>query len=167
MTSKFKNSNKIVIIAFLIVSWTACNQQTTTHIPKIEHIYTQYENGIPKEVGMLQNSVKQGLWVTFYPTGNIQSLEFYQEGKLSGPQRSFRENGQMLSYAEMRADLFHGKRTSFYHNGRIASISYWVNDSMDGALTEYSEEGEITHQFEYRKGELVRVIKGVAPFIVE
>ena len=150
---------------FLIVAWTACKQQATTHIPKVEYVYTQYENGIPKEAGMLQDTVKQGLWVEFFQTGKIGSISFYNDGKLTGPYIGFRENGKMSFYMEMNNDLNYGKHLSFYESGQISSEMYCTNDTVDGILTEYSEEGEITHQFEYSKGELVRVIKGVAPVI--
>ena len=152
---------------FLVAIWTACKQQTTTHIPQIEYVYTQYENGIPKEAGMLQDTVKQGLWVEFSPTGKIGSISFYNEGKLTGPFIGFRDNGIMSFYMEMNNDLNHGKSLSYYESGQIASEAYWVNDSIDGICTHYSKDGKIEYQVEYRKDELVRVIEGVAPFIEE
>ena len=86
---------KAGMFVFLITTWMACKQQTVKHTPYTEFFYAQHENGMPKEVGMLQDSVKQGLWVTFFPTGAINFLESYKDGRLSGPQRGFRENGTM------------------------------------------------------------------------
>ncbi len=159
---------KIVFLLSLILSGGACVNKTNNQTLVEEYVYIQYENGIPKEIGILQDSVKQGLWIRFYPTGKADYISFYKDGKQTGPQRRFYENGRLASYHEMLQDLNHGKYTTYYNpNGRIASESYWINDTINGISTQYLENGEIDTQVEYKKGKCVRVIIGVLPIIEE
>ena len=75
---------------------------------------------------------------------------------------------QCHNYIEMYDNMNHGKHITYYSlSGRIFSESYWINDTIDGILTEYSEDGEIVYQVEYRKDEIIRVVKGVVPIIEE
>ena len=172
INDKFNNTRtmnsrimKISIFIFIIVTLTSCQQPAIKDTSIIEHVYTQHENGSTKEVGILQDSVKQGLWIKFYPTGKIEFISFYQDGKQTGHQRSFWENGKLASYREMRDDMFHGRQITYYRNGQIAGEYFVINDTIDGIITGYSEDGEIDRQIEYRKGEYVRTIVGVEHII--
>ncbi|MDR1347878.1 MAG: hypothetical protein LBJ63_05530 [Prevotellaceae bacterium] len=156
---------KISILLILTIIWMACKQQITERNQKVEYVYNQYENGTLKEIGILQDSVKQGLWITFYSTGKIEFIFFYKDGKKTGPQRMFREDGSLSGYAEMSNDMFNGKRISYYH-GDIVSESHWINDTPHGLFIEYDVEGDFSIH-EYKDGEFVRTIVGTPPPIIE
>jgi antitoxin component YwqK of YwqJK toxin-antitoxin module len=154
-------------VVFLIATWTACRQQVAQPIPIEEYVYIQYDNGSPKEIGMLQDSVKQGMWITFYPNDKIQSISFYKDNKWDGVQRGFREDGSLLSYTEMRDDMNHGKKISYYSNGQMASESHWVNDTPHGLFSGYNYNGILDYIYEYENGKFLRTIAGSPPPIVE
>jgi hypothetical protein len=158
---------KIAVLPILLIMWMSCKQQIGEHIPTVEYVYKQYENGAPKEVGMLQDSMKHGLWFTFYSTGRIEFIFFYQAGKKTGPQRCFYENGRLSSYHDMYNDMYNGKQMTYYPNGQISSEYFGKNDTIHGLCISYDYNGNLEYIYEYKDGEFVRTVAGDDPPAIE
>jgi hypothetical protein len=155
------------LLILLTLMMSSCKQQIREHIPTVEYVYHQYENGVLKETGMLHDSVKDGLWVTFYPTGTIKYIFFYQDGKKTGPQRMFHANGKLSSYHEMHNDMFNGKQMTYYSDGQIASEYFGKNDTIHGLIISYDCKGKLEYIHEYKDGEFIRTVAGDEPFAIE
>lgn len=158
---------KVASLALVIVTCFACKQQEQQHNPQFDYVYTQRKNRNVKEIGMLQDSMKQGLWIGFYPNGKIEYISFYKDNKQHGPQRYFYEDGTLSIHYEMYNGLTNGHNISFYRNGQLNGIHYSVNDTIGGLLTSYEYDGTLDYIHEYNKGKYVRTIAGNEPLAIQ
>ncbi len=116
-----------------------------------------------REIGMMKDSLKQGLWISFYPDGKIYGIEFFDNGKWNGPWYYFHKNGQLMMYHETKNGKWQGKGYNYYSNGVLMSKANFVNDRLDGEYEEYEEDGTLFRIWEYKNGAFVKAILGTAP----
>jgi len=125
-------------------------------------------NGEPRrEIGMMKDSLKDGLWISFYPDGGIAHIDFFEKGKWNGPSKYYNKNGQLVSYREVLNNMFHGKSCFYLDNGVMIGSSNWANDKPDGISETYHDNGELDYSIEYKDGEYVRTVYGNPPIIEE
>jgi len=81
---------------------------------------------------------------TFYPSGNPESIAYYQQNRLHGEQFTFNANGEPLSIAEWVNGELHGKCT-FYKNGEKHLELSYLNDQKNGFEIHF-KEGKIAQK---------------------
>ncbi|MBX7124341.1 MAG: toxin-antitoxin system YwqK family antitoxin [Cyclobacteriaceae bacterium] len=129
--------------------------------------------------GHLVNGVKTGTWITYFSTGAVQSITPYYNGKREGPSVEFNDGGQVIKRIWYHQDMRHGAYREynyanlkeernyvfgkiegrvrvFYDNGKIVEEGNYKNGLRDGVSKWYDQEGNVTIQYEYRDGQLVK-----------
>lgn len=160
--------NSAVIICLVLAE--CCGPKTkTSDVPNLTYVDTLLldvkGDPVRREVGMMKDSMKQGLWMLFYPSGKIYGIESFDNGEWNGPWYLFHENGQPFAYRGTKDGGFHGKGYNYYSNGVLMDKVYFIDDKADGIFEHYDEKGNLTEAIECRNGEYVRTVYGSPPII--
>lgn len=103
------------------------------------------------EEGQVLNGLRQGTWLTYYPSGRIQLLSSYRDDQLNGVVLRFDERGQITEKTYYKNDLYHGPRVT-YRFGRPQQEMNYVENLLDGIKNVYQANGKLQQEIEYRMG---------------
>ncbi len=109
-------------------------------------LYVEYfPNGqIHRRMQYLRDQLN-GLYKSFYPSGAMASQYSYVNGVAHGPYYWYHENGQLSQEGQIVWDKTDGT-VKFYHpNGLLAAQRFYVNEQLLGPSLEYFAEGNIYH----------------------
>jgi antitoxin component YwqK of YwqJK toxin-antitoxin module len=159
------NFFKIIIFSICLISFSCTGNKSETDIDhSIQYEYSKYGNGNIQRLGMMVDSIPQGLWIYFFPNGKIQHFYFYLNDKNQGPVVGFYKNGRMrFYYFANKEGQIHGESKSFHDNGQISQESFYINGSIHGLSKQYDREGNIKVIWEYNMDKFVRTIHGYDP----
>ncbi|MGM0634977.1 MAG: hypothetical protein ACQESK_02845 [Bacteroidota bacterium] len=93
---------------------------------------------------------------TYYPDKN--QLKNYRKNNLStqkGEAKTFAENGQLLSFHELKDNETHGKFNKYNKNGNLLLKGEFDTRKRTGKWTYYTENGEVEKIEHYKDGELI------------
>lgn len=147
--TKKKNSNlpRIlgVIIGFtilwLIKGWLVPSEQT---------LY--YDNGEKKAEGKVKNDKEQGEWTYWYESGQVESVQLYENGELNGPAKWYFPDGKLKKEGGYENGLGQGDWTFYYPNGQVLSKGKYFHNKMTGKWVEYNEDGSKKSEGNYDNG---------------
>lgn len=91
-----------------------------------------YKNDILVRIMQIKNSILEGEFKVYYPSGKLLYIMNAKNGVLNGPAKSF------------------------YESGKIMSIGHFKDGESDGEFIEYDEEGKIIEKVLYKNGKIVR-----------
>jgi antitoxin component YwqK of YwqJK toxin-antitoxin module len=97
-----------------------------------------YKNGIP-----------HGKWLTFYPNGNIKSIENWKEGTLNGKFVLYDEEGKKLLECNYKDGIDHGRYQLYYPNGKLQMEGQFEEGVVTGKWATYSKRGEKIGETKY------------------
>jgi antitoxin component YwqK of YwqJK toxin-antitoxin module len=156
---------KIIIFSICLISFSCGGNKPETDIDhSVQYVLNKYENGNIHRLGMMVDSIQQGVRVVFFPDGKIHYFEFYLNGEGIGPVVGFYKNGRLRSYYFVNNEgKQHGEFKSFFDNGQISSEFFSINGSIHGLLKRYDRDGNIKAIWEYNMDTFVRTIQGYDP----
>jgi hypothetical protein len=118
--------------------------------------YTErYENGKIKVEGTIKNHKPVGFWRTYYPSGNLESVVYYDDGEVTGEAFFYYDGKPSVKKAEMtfEDDLLHGVYKEYYPNGaRKAELNY-KNGKLHGEALYFYTTGKLKVKGKFKKGE--------------
>ena len=91
-----------------------------------------YKNDILVRIMQIKNSILEGEFKVYYPSGKLLYIMNAKNGVLNGTAKSF------------------------YESGKIMSIGHFKDGESDGEFIEYDEEGKITEKVLYKNGKIVK-----------
>jgi antitoxin component YwqK of YwqJK toxin-antitoxin module len=104
------------------------NQEQTLSGPaKSEDFEVKYPNGKLKIKGVLKNGKREGLWISWYESGQEWSEGTYKNGLKNGPATVWHENG-MKRYE-----------------------GFYTNDERSGKWTYWDESGKVVDEIDQKK----------------
>ena len=121
---------KYFIYWILIIPWWAVAQDT---------IY--YDQGTVKAKGIIENDLREGKWIFYYPEGQLNAVFQYAEGQLSGIQYYFDWDGDTLAIESWDEDLLEGSSRYFHTNGKLEKFGEYQDGMYEGKWKFYDEEG--------------------------
>ena len=183
--------NKLFVAALLSLaacSQTDSNNTTDTIIPP-GSILTDYEDSdLQKAVvksgesilqeGDVFNGKMQGVWISYYSDGKINTITSYHlgikqgveiqmdnsgyinsqspyvNGKLEGEYKAY-NRGRIIELKNYQDGQPNGVIQKYYANGKIMEESNYVNGTIDGEARWYDQEGNISIKYVYDMGKLV------------
>lgn len=104
-----------------------------------------------------ENILPHGPSVHYSAEGFITLIAFYSQGKLHGEIKSYYENGDIHTLANMQEGILHGLSEKYHANGQLAFKTTYVEGWLDGPFEKYGEKGHKQHLAFYRNG----LIEGV------
>ena len=91
-----------------------------------------YKNDILVRIMQIKNSILEGEFKVYYPSGKLLYIMNAKNGVLNGTAKSF------------------------YESGKIMSIGHFKDGESDGEFIEYDEEGKIIEKLLYKNGKIVK-----------
>ena len=91
-----------------------------------------YKNDILVRIMQTKNSILEGEFKVYYPSGKLLYIMNAKNGVLNGTAKSF------------------------YESGKIMSIGHFKDGESDGEFIEYDEEGKIMEKVLYKNGKIVK-----------
>lgn len=132
----------------------------TPKIPTFPHDTYSFENGTLRIVDPeLDLSIEQTLpnpqkVETFYPTGKIKSVQYYQDGHLVGPSTFFDQDGTILSQTWFLNGKRVGKAWKYHRGGSLHSLQRFKEGIWEGLQEYYYPNGVLKSHLPYSKGRL-------------
>jgi len=87
-----------------------------------------YDNGLLKAKGLMKEGLKQGKWMFYFESGEVQMEINYKD------------------------DIQDGEFKRWYTNGNLAVESFYIGGRNDGCWKDYYETGNIKEIGEYQNG---------------
>ena len=91
-----------------------------------------YKNDILVRIMQIKNSILEGEFKVYYPSGKL------------------------LYIMNAKNEVLNGTAKSFYESGKIMSIGHFKDGESDGEFIEYDEEGKIIEKVLYKNGKIVK-----------
>lgn len=154
MKSRLKNIKGNIILFILLLSLITCQNQDFKN-NSVAFIYKTNESQGGAEIGMLNDSIKNGLWIEYYPNKVIKSIEFYIDGELQGPFLLFYENGNLKFESQIMNNEFEGERIVYFDNGKVQNKGYFLNGKQDSIWEFYLYCGGLDKMLRFEKGEVI------------
>ncbi len=110
----------------------------------------------PMMQGEIRNGQPFGMWKTFYPDGNIKTLQaFDQDGNLNGIVQIFYDNraNSKLTEFYIKDDKINGVLLQYYPSGQIKAKIEYKDGQKHGHITLYYPDGQIQIQGKYKNGQ--------------
>ena len=106
------------------------------------------------EEGEYKRSRKVGVWIKYWPNGEMKSEVFYDNGRPTGDYKTFYENGQMEEGGSMKGGNLVGDFAMFYPDGKPKQKkTFNENGETDGAVIFWYENGQKELEFETIDGQ--------------
>lgn len=100
----------------------------------------------------LKEGIRHGVTIIYYPSEKIETIAFYENGKLEGSFRTFDEQGVLRNKYNYRNDLLNGSYELFSSKGSLFEKGTYVNGKKEGESSFFSETGELVKKEQYLHG---------------
>ena len=90
-----------------------------------------------------------GKWITFFPNGNIKSIENWQNGKLNGKYIIYQENGKKVMQTRYLNGKDNGEYFLFHENGMPQVKGSFKNGKPSGIWKYYNSSGKLKGKADY------------------
>jgi antitoxin component YwqK of YwqJK toxin-antitoxin module len=119
------------------------------------------------------NGKKEGPSYYYYPTGELNMIVYYQDGRKQGLSREFSRDSTLITVVEYSANYVvnrerinrtdtEGKKQGtfreYYENGRVKKEEHYLDDQLHGYYREFSGNGELVTALRYERGKIVEEI---------
>ncbi|MBR8534364.1 toxin-antitoxin system YwqK family antitoxin [Carboxylicivirga sediminis] len=112
------------------------------------------------EQGHYKADKKDGLWVTYFPDGNIKHKITYKNGKAIGLAQFYYDNGLISEEGIWHIDHWQGNYKFYNKNGRLAyDWQYDDNGQRTGTQKYYHENGTLKYTGEWTNGKATGTLK--------
>ncbi len=129
--------------------------------------------------GTIKNNLMNGIWRTYYESGNLQNAVNYKEGKVEGTcyfyydgtegttqseatfenelitekYKEFYDNGAQKALISYKEGQPHGDAEFYYKTGKLKIEAKYKNGTKDGKWKYYDENGKIIDKEKWKKDE--------------
>lgn len=80
---------------------------------------------------------------TYYPSGRLEAVYKYEDGKLNGVARQYYENGVLKTETRYKKDKRDGTAKFYYPSGMLKARIEYQNDVQTGVPRLYDEKGKL------------------------
>jgi len=112
------------------------------------------ETEITRFEGNISNHQLNGIWRTYYPSGNLQSTVNYNEGLVDGDAYFYYDNDKNTKMAEVQYsdDLIDGVYMEYYENGAQKALLHYEEGILNGEAEYYYRTGRTKIKGKYKNG---------------
>jgi len=111
-----------------------------------ENIVTiEYFNNSSKKLKLIKMEI-------YYTNGQMQIMEYYDNGKKTGNYQEYYENGKIKKEGQFKDGNAIGLWSVYYPNGKVKRMFYSGMNGMDGNINEWYENGEKKIKGLYKNG---------------
>ncbi len=143
---KRNNMIKYIIGILCFVSLMSCQDSITVEV-------FDEEGNLMERYEATMDTVKNGLYESFYEGGQIFSSVNYDHGLAQGEWKVFFEDGTLKSSEFYLNDTIHGPFKEYYDNGRLNLESEFVHGVLQGVAKRYFITGELMEEVTFENNE--------------
>ena len=123
-----------------------------THVK--EGLYQRFspEGALLEEAHYVADS-QEGERKYFFPNGKIESVERYQNNKITGKYQAFYEGGQLKIEQDYVNGALNGLSIRYYPNGKVMEKVMLKDNIENGPFSEYHENGNLKTEGNYAPNE--------------
>lgn len=96
-----------------------------------------------------------GIYKTYYPSGNVKMEVESQKGKPEGKGRFYDEDGNILYEGTFRDGKIDGKMLNFYPDGSVHNEVNYNKGVQTGISRTYNEDGSLAVETKFENGKAV------------
>jgi antitoxin component YwqK of YwqJK toxin-antitoxin module len=101
------------------------------------------------------NTVKDGVWKTYYPEGQVAEEIIYRNGLKEGPWVQYFTDGKVKMKTTYINDEIEGQYLIYHLNGMVEVSGAYLNSKKNGTWVFYNEIGLMEKREEYKDGLLL------------
>jgi len=116
--------------------------------------YSYYDQSL-KAIENYEGGIKQGMSVSYYPTGQTAQELKWNNGIKDGAWKQYFDNGIIKLQAIFKNGKLHGDYRVYHSNGKTYVEGQYNNGLMDGPWKYYDEKGELKIEAVYSNGKLI------------
>ncbi len=126
----------------------------TVEVPEGKYI-EHYSDGKIKVEGKIRHHKPVGFWRTFYPSGNLESVVFYEDGEINGDAFFYYDSKPAVKKAEMKfeKDQLTGVYREYYRNGALKAELRYKKGLLHGEAKYFYPTGQLKAAGKFKKGE--------------
>lgn len=119
--------------------------------------WTEYytDTGGVKSMTTYVNGDKEGVFIQLNDQGTLEEKLSYHKGLPHGKYRKY-QRGRIIEEREYAYGQLDGKMKKYYDNGTIMEESVFTAGVRNGIAKWYDQEGNLTIEYRYVNGELVK-----------
>jgi len=121
------------------------------------------DNKTLKESIPLRNGKINGVYKSFYESGNLRSKIDYKDSKREGKEIVYYPSGKKAYEADMKNGKKNGYVTQWYENGQQQYKVFYKNNKVEGLVTLYKKDGTIESKNRYKDGKITEQIQPKTP----
>lgn len=120
---------------------------------KLNGLYiSYYPDGTVQSKGHYLNGQQHGKWTYYFQNGNRKSSGYYSGGQKSGAWDYYYESGKSSQAGRMHANKKTGIWKYYYESGGIKSEGEFIEDKNQGLWNYYQEDGTLKATATFNKG---------------
>jgi antitoxin component YwqK of YwqJK toxin-antitoxin module len=117
--------------------------------------YSAYDGTLSTEEHYL-NTVKDGVWKTYYPEGQVAEEVIYRNGLREGPWIQYFTDGKVKMKVSYINDKLEGQYFVYHLNGNVEVSGTYVNSEKDGTWIYLDDTGATEKREEYKAGLMIK-----------
>ena len=142
----------IIIIIVIMFPFIAKSQLN------IDIVKEYYKSGAIKSIVAYKDSLKFGISIDYFKSGNFRIECVYIEGKLNGPFKIYYDNAQLQREGYFQNDRPFGQHIFYEIDGKITLKSNYNEKGESDGTWEYYYDGILDKQLLYKKGSVDTII---------
>ena len=107
---------------------------------------TFFSGGKLKSETVYKNNKKQGLDISWYSSGCVKQETFFNNGQLDGPMTFYSRNCKKELTENYKNGIKEGLEIAYFSNGRIKSEGNFKKGNLDGVYKVYNKNGEFSFE---------------------
>lgn len=118
-------------------------------------LYYSAEEGLLSAEEHYRNTVREGVWKTYFPDGRVAEEVSYRDGVKDGPWIQYFTDGTVKMKTNHRNDLLEGLYVIYHLKGGVEVSGTYLNNAKHGTWVYLDEDGVLEKKEEYEHGKLV------------
>lgn len=119
-------------------------------------LYYSEEDGALSSDEHYANTVKEGVWKTYYPDGKVAEEITYRNGLQDGPNIQYFTDGKMKMKVTFVNGQMEGPYTIYHLDGTVEVSGTFLHSNKNGTWTYFNNEGATEKKEEYDNGVLTK-----------
>lgn len=120
-------------------------------------LYYSQEDGTLSTEEHYLNTIKEGVWKTYYPEGQVAEEVIYRNDLREGPWIQYFTDGKVKMKAAFINDKLEGQYFIYHLNGMVEVSGTYVNNEKDGPWIFFDEQGAMEKRENYSLGKQLSV----------
>lgn len=116
-------------------------------------IYEGYVDGVLTEKATYKNGKLNGSRTLYYPSGQVEIEENYEDDLIVGTYTTFFLDGKTSQQATYISGMMQGSLKTYYKSGQLREEVKMVDNQENGPFTEYHENGQLKWEGQFLNGD--------------